>query len=184
MMALLKYSDNIEKDVKDMEPNIVFYWLKYLYLENHFDNFLDHGYDDLETVKCIGEEDLKAIGVNLVKERSVLLEAVRVLRQKGAAWVYFLPHAVDNHFYETHDKIYNDEPLDPNKRFNSNSSGIGSWESSEEKLSMEKYLHPENHNKIIIKAEITPTHKYKNTQEQKKGDASTTYQKNISIKLN
>ena len=65
-MVSLKYSENsLETEVKDIETNVVFYWLKYLYLEHYFENFLDHGYDDLETINCIGEEDLIAIGVNL-----------------------------------------------------------------------------------------------------------------------
>ena len=81
-MASLKQLSKLEKDkkdVKEVEANIVFYLLKYL------DNFLDHGYDDLETIKCIGAEDLKAIGVNLKNEQSVLLEAVEFLRHRGAA---------------------------------------------------------------------------------------------------
>ena len=125
-MASLKQLSKLEKDkkdVKEVEANIVFYLLKYL------DNFLDHGYDDLETIKCIGAEDLKAIGVNLKNEQSVLLEAVEFLRHRGAAWNYFLPHAIDNHIYVAHENIHSDQCLDTNDL-----SGVGSWESSEERL--------------------------------------------------
>ena len=53
-------------------------------------DFLDNGYDDLETVKRVGPEDLDAIGVVSVHHRAFLLDAVRVLREQGAAWVYLL----------------------------------------------------------------------------------------------
>ena len=53
-------------------------------------DFLYNVYDDLETVKRIGPEDLDAIGVVSVHHRAFLLDAVRVLREQGAAWVYLL----------------------------------------------------------------------------------------------
>ena len=154
-MVSLKQLGKLEKDV---ETNIVFYWLKYLDLESHFDNFLDHGYDDLETIKCIGEEDLKAIGVNLKNEQSVLLEAVEFLRHKGAAWVYFLPHLIDNHIYEAHENMHSDQCLDTNEKTNSDSSGVGSWESSKHQLSVQENLRAHNFSQILVQAEITPTH--------------------------
>ena len=46
-------------------------------------DFLDNGYDDLETVKKIGMEDLDAIGVSNKHHRGFLIDAVRVLREQG-----------------------------------------------------------------------------------------------------
>ena len=72
------------------EANIVVEWLHFLQLGHYASDFLDNGYDDLETVKRIGPEDLDAIGVVSVHHRAFLLDAVRVLREQGAAWVYLL----------------------------------------------------------------------------------------------
>ena len=49
-----------------------------------FQEFLDNGYDDLETVKQIGTEDLDAIGVVNQHHRAFILDAVRVLREQGS----------------------------------------------------------------------------------------------------
>ena len=51
---------------------------------------IDNGYDDLETVKLIGEEDLKAIGIENQKDEEMILYSVKILREQGAAWVYLL----------------------------------------------------------------------------------------------
>ena len=48
-----------------------------------FQEFLDNGYDDLETVKQIGPEDLDAIGVSNTHHRTFILDAVQVLREQG-----------------------------------------------------------------------------------------------------
>ena len=72
------------------EANIVVEWLHFLQLGHYAPDFLDNGYDDLETVKRVGPEDLDAIGVVSVHHRAFLLDAVRVLREQGAAWVYLL----------------------------------------------------------------------------------------------
>lgn len=65
-------------------------WLHYLQMNQYLSDFIDNGYDDLETAKKIGTEDLEAIGVQDAHHRTFLLEAVRVLREQGAAWVYLL----------------------------------------------------------------------------------------------
>ena len=83
-MGILKYGSRSE------EANIVVEWLHFLQLGPYALDFLDNGYDDLETVKRIGPEDLDAIGVVSVHHRAFLLDAVRVLREQGAAWVYLL----------------------------------------------------------------------------------------------
>ena len=72
------------------EDNIVCTWLKFLHVEEYAKKFLDNGYDDLETVKQIKEEDLKAIGINNHYDEEIILLSVKILREQGAAWVYFL----------------------------------------------------------------------------------------------
>ena len=72
------------------EANIVVEWLNFLQLGHYASAFIDNGYDDLETVKRVGPEDLDAIGVVSVHHRAFLLDAVRVLREQGAAWVYLI----------------------------------------------------------------------------------------------
>ena len=82
---------NIKESSKQSdEANIVVEWLHFLQLGHYASDFIDNGYDDLETVKRIGPEDLDAIGVVSVHHRAFLLDAVRVLREQGAAWVYLL----------------------------------------------------------------------------------------------
>jgi len=71
-------------------PNIVTEWLTFLQLGQYSKGFLDNGYDDLETVKKIGPADLDAIGCLSAHHRAFLLDAVRVLKEQGAAWVYLL----------------------------------------------------------------------------------------------
>merc|ERR550539_467781 len=71
-------------------PNIVVEWLTFLQLGQYSKGFLDNGYDDMETVKKIGPADLDAIGVLSAHHRAFLLDAVRVLKEQGAAWVYLL----------------------------------------------------------------------------------------------
>ena len=45
---------------------------------------------EMETQKLMGEEDLMAIGVDDQETRFVISQAARMLREKGAAWVYFI----------------------------------------------------------------------------------------------
>ena len=65
-------------------------WLHFLQMDQYLTEFLDNGYDDLETAKKIGSEDLEAIGVEDPHHKMFLLDAVKVLREQGAAWVYLL----------------------------------------------------------------------------------------------
>ena len=58
-------------------------WLNFLQMDSYSQEFVDNGYDDLETVKKIGEEDLDAIGVAAPSHRAFLLDAVKVLREQG-----------------------------------------------------------------------------------------------------
>ena len=72
------------------EENIVSVWLRFLNIEEYTERFLDNGYDDLETVKMIGKDDLKAIGIDSQKDEEMILLSVKILREHGAAWVYLL----------------------------------------------------------------------------------------------
>lgn len=69
--------------------NIVCEWLKALGLSQYSSSFLDNGYDDLEICKQVGDPDLDAIGVQNPSHRHKLLKSIRLLREKGAASVYF-----------------------------------------------------------------------------------------------
>ena len=50
---------------------------------------MDNGYDDLETVKQIGTDDLDAIGVVNKHHRNFILDAVQVLREQGISFHLF-----------------------------------------------------------------------------------------------
>lgn len=69
--------------------NIVIEWLRSLHLAQYSESFIDNGYDDLEICKQVGEPDLDAIGVLNPAHRQRLLHSVRILREEGAAAVYF-----------------------------------------------------------------------------------------------
>lgn len=71
-----------------MSDNIVAEWLKSLHLHQYAESFFDNGYDDLEICKQIGDPDLDAIGVFDPVHRICLLQAVKTLREEGAALVY------------------------------------------------------------------------------------------------
>ena len=75
--------------------NIVATWLNFLQVGEYSNSFLDNGYDDLETVKQIRLEDLRAIGVDNQEDEEVILLSVKILREQGAAWVYLLPEEPD-----------------------------------------------------------------------------------------
>ncbi|XP_039749749.1 uncharacterized protein LOC120626328 isoform X3 [Pararge aegeria] len=69
--------------------NIVIEWLRSLHLGQYSESFIDNGYDDLEICKQVAEPDLDAIGVLNPAHRQRLLHSVRILREEGAAAVYF-----------------------------------------------------------------------------------------------
>ena len=50
--------------VRQEEQTIVSVWLRFLNIEEYSERFIHNGYDDLETVKMIGEDDLKAMGID------------------------------------------------------------------------------------------------------------------------
>ncbi len=98
-------------------------WLHFLQMDQYLSDFLDNGYDDLETAKKIGHEDLEAIGVLDAHHKMFLLDAVRVLREQGAAWVYLLEATNNSHLLST-DNLLNGG--DPGDRASAGSSGIAS----------------------------------------------------------
>ncbi|XP_069168435.1 uncharacterized protein [Procambarus clarkii] len=73
----------------EMEETIVEEWLRSLHMEQYAESFIDNGYDDLEICKQIGAPDLDAIGVVNPGHRTTLLNAILLLREEGAASVYF-----------------------------------------------------------------------------------------------
>ncbi|XP_072178143.1 uncharacterized protein [Diadema setosum] len=73
----------------EYEGNIVTEWLRSLDMLCYAQAFLDNGYDELETCKQIGPDDLDAIGVVDLEQRSDLLMAVDRLREEGGTAVYF-----------------------------------------------------------------------------------------------
>jgi SAM domain (Sterile alpha motif) len=84
---LIKTKEEIE--INMAATNIVCEWLKALGLPQYSASFLDNGYDDLEICKQVGDPDLDAIGVQNPSHRHRLLKSIRMLREKGAASVYF-----------------------------------------------------------------------------------------------
>ena len=98
-------------------------WLRFLDKEEYSDSFIDNGYDDLETLKLIEKEDLEAIGVMKKDHQDYLLAAVKVLKEKGAAWVYLL-------YTETTEEEH--ECLSDKYGYESGSSKYGSESSTHE----------------------------------------------------
>ena len=88
-----------------MEDNIVENWLRSLNLVHYTQAFVDNGYDDLEICKQIGDPDLDAIGVEKESHRKDILNAVKVLREKGGTHVYFI---LENPDYQEQNGIYSD----------------------------------------------------------------------------
>lgn len=80
----------------ESQNNMVVIWLNFLQMNQYSQAFIDNGYDDLETVKQIGQEDLDAIGVESPHHRAFVLDAVRVLKEQGAVWVYLLKQSQQN----------------------------------------------------------------------------------------
>ena len=72
------------------DENIVTVWLRFLNIEEYTERFIHNWYDDLETVKMIGEEDLKAMGIDNKKDKEIIFLSAKILREHGGAWVYFL----------------------------------------------------------------------------------------------
>ena len=125
-------------------------WLRYLKLGDYSDSFIDNGYDDLETVKLIQREDLEAIGVMRKDQQEYIQASVKVLKERGAAWVYLLDFEPDD---ASEDRIESDNDYCASDKYayGSGSSGQDSFKSSsyqqsdetvsEESSSEERRLH-------------------------------------------
>ena len=72
------------------KPSIVRTWLQFLAIPAYASNFEENGYEDLETIKLICEEDLLEIGIEDAHHRQIILASVKILKEQGAAWVYLL----------------------------------------------------------------------------------------------
>ena len=72
------------------KPSIVRTWLQFLAIPAYVSNFEENGYEDLETIKLICEEDLLEIGIEDAHHRQIILASVKILKEQGAAWVYLL----------------------------------------------------------------------------------------------
>ena len=72
------------------KPSIVRTWLQFLGIPAYVSNFEENGYEDLETIKLICEEDLMEIGIEDAHHRQIILASVKILKEQGAAWVYLL----------------------------------------------------------------------------------------------
>ena len=110
-----------------MSGSVIRMWLRFLDVEEYTDSFIDNGYDDLETIKLIEREDLEAIGVIKQDHQDYLLASVKVLKERGGAWVYLL-------YCETtdvgHEKFESDNEYGPNDKIIYGSSGPESYNSS------------------------------------------------------
>ena len=116
-------SNRQSMDTPSDTDNIVCTWLRFLHVGEYSEKFLDNGYDDLETVKQIQEEDLRAIGVDNHEDEEIILLSVKILREQGAAWVYFLceDHDSMSSFSATSQKmsVSDDEPSSNTSSFRS-----------------------------------------------------------------
>ena len=72
------------------KPSIIRTWLQFLAIPAYASNFEENGYEDLETIKLICEEDLLEIGIEDAHHRQIILASVKILKEQGAAWVYLL----------------------------------------------------------------------------------------------
>ena len=104
-----------------MSDSAVQKWLRFLNVEEYCERFIDNGYDNLETVKLIEREDLEAIGVMRKDHQDYLLASVKVLRERGAAWVYLLYCEKTD---DTEDKFESDNDYCSSDKYFSGSSRI------------------------------------------------------------
>ena len=112
-----KSSSDVSSEEDLCKTSAIMAWLHFLQMDQYYQEFIDNGYDDLETAKKIGLEDLDAIGVEDQHHKIFLLDAVRVLREQGAAWVYLL---------ESSQTLTDSGLGDPGDRASAGSSGIAS----------------------------------------------------------
>ena len=73
-----------------VKPSIIRTWLQFLAIPGYASNFEENGYEDLETIKLICDDDLVEIGIEDAHHRQIILASVKILKEQGAAWVYLL----------------------------------------------------------------------------------------------
>ena len=110
-----------------MSDSVVQKWLRFLDVGEYSESFIDNGYDDLETVKLIEMEDLEAIGVMRKDHQDYLLASVKVLKERGAVWVYLLYCETTD---DTEDKFESDSDYCSSDKYFGGSSGPESFKSS------------------------------------------------------
>ena len=117
-------------------------WLRFLDKEEYSDSFIDNGYDDLETLKLIEKKDLEAIGVMKKDHQDYILAAVKVLKERGAAWVYLLYCETTESFESDNDYCQSDKYA-----YGSGSSGHESYKygsGSSELESFKSSIYPQS----------------------------------------
>ena len=75
---------------RPIKPSIVRTWLQFLAIPAYVNNFEENGYEDLETIKLVCDDDLVEIGIEDAHHRQIILASVKILKEQGAAWVYLL----------------------------------------------------------------------------------------------
>ena len=164
-----KSSSDVSSEEDLCKTSAIMAWLHFLQMDQYYQEFIDNGYDDLETAKKIGLEDLDAIGVEDQHHKIFLLDAVRVLREQGAAWVYLL---------ESSQTLTDSGLGDPGDRASAGSSGIASlpWTDHDASSSGDNSTCSSSkfHNNIKISTnnktkclvELTPEHSARNNLSQ------------------
>lgn len=147
-------AEELLKSEQNMASNsAISSWLHFLQMDQYLSEFIDNGYDDLETAKKIGIEDLEAIGVEDPHHKMFILDAVRVLREQGAAWVYLL---------EASQTLFSV----PGDRDSAGSSGIASLPWTDHDSSGENSTCSSSKMKKVTKClvEVTPEHHPRHSQ--------------------
>ena len=75
---------------RQVKPSIVRTWLQFLAIPAYVKNFEENGYEDLETIKLVCDDDLVEIGIEDAHHRQIILASVKILKEQGAAWVSLL----------------------------------------------------------------------------------------------
>ena len=134
-----------------MSDSVVQKWLRFLDVEEYSESFIDNGYDDLETVKLIKTEDLEAIGVMRRDHQDYLLASVKVLKERGAAWVYLLYCETTD---DTENKFESDNDYCSSEKYFGVSSGPESYKSSIYQQSDESVLEDSSSEEKRCKAKL------------------------------
>ena len=80
----------VTQQQRPIKPSIVRTWLQFLAIPAYVNNFEENGYEDLETIKLVCDDDLVEIGIEDAHHRQIILASAKILKEQGAAWVYLL----------------------------------------------------------------------------------------------